>query len=310
MMEMNLYILIVTHAREELLRRTLSCLGQCTIPSALRTTLVVENGSRGGAECAVRSAPAALRPKYMFEPSNSKCRSLNAGIREMGDGLVVFLDDDITVVPELLDLYVKTAETLGPGHFFGGPVAPDYEEPPPEWLVPFLPNSARGWRLDDPTELKERPRFLGFNWAAFVQDLRNVGGFNEDLGPGSWTSSVGDESDMQRRLMGAGGTATYVSGALVYHSVPKTHCSPAFALQRAYRDGIRVGFLNQEKWGRSVCGYPLGLVRRILESWFVAKMRRLLSSETGSFETEFVYRHRLGVLDGIRLSRHNGPHRT
>jgi hypothetical protein len=303
---MDLYILIVTHAREALLGRTLSCLGRCTIPAALRRTLVIENGARARAEVVVRSAPAALNAEYVFEPSQSKCRSLNAGIRDIGDGLVLFLDDDVTVVGDLLDRYVETAERFGPGHFFGGPIAPEYEETPPAWLHPFLPNSARGWQLEDPAELISRPRFLGFNWAAFAQDLRAVGGFDENLGPGSWTASVGDESDMQRRLMAAGGIAAYVPGALVYHWVPKTHCSPAFALQRAYRDGIRVGFLNQEKWNTSVFGYPVGLLKRIIASWVVAKSSRVTADQRSSFENEFVYRHRLGVLKGMRLRRHNG----
>jgi hypothetical protein len=108
---------------------------------------------------------------------------------------------------------------------------------------------------------------------------------------------------MQRRLIASGVTARYVPDALVHLWVPKTHCSPAFALQRAYRDGIRIGLLNEEKWGMSVRGYPLGLIRRTAESWVAARYRRLIAGETASFPNEFMRLRRMGALKGIALRR-------
>jgi GT2 family glycosyltransferase len=299
----DLFVVIVTRDRDELLTRTLRSVGECRIPSGLRATLVIENGLRRAADRVVADASPALRARHLFEPSGNKCRALNVSLDHVGDGLVVFLDDDVRVLPDLLERYATAAEQGGAGCFFGGPVTPDYEEHPPGWLLPFLPSSAKGWRLEHPSELIARPRFLGFNWAAFAEDLRRVGGFNEDVGPGSWTSSVGDESDMQRRLMAAGLVARYIPDALVYHWVPKPQCSPAFALQRAYRDGIRVGFLAEEKWGLSICGYPMGLVKRMCEAWVAARYQRFRSDERRSFAAAITHQHRLGALKGITLKR-------
>ena len=219
---------------------------------------------------------------------------------QIDEGLVVFLDDDVRVVPDLLEVYAAAARRAGPGQFFGGPVAPDYEEAPPDWLIEFLPLSARGWRPDDPSQAITRPFFLGFNWAAFAGDLRRVGGFSERFGPGS-DAGVGDETDMQRRLVTAGLKAVYVPQALVYHWVPRDRCSPEWALERAYRNGIRSGLLKQDAAaGPTIAGYPLVLVKRTVESWVRSKMRRN-GQRRERFAAQLKYQRQRGVLRGVLL---------
>ena len=297
---MKIFVVLATREREELLARTLASLAQCRRPEGFRGTLVVENGLRGGAERVVREAAATLEARYLFESVGNKSLALNAAMAQIDEGLVVFLDDDVRVVPDLLELYAAAARRAGPGQFFGGPVAPDYEEAPPDWLIKFLPASARGWRPDDPSQAITRPFFLGFNWAAFAGDLRRVGGFSEHLGPGS-DAGVGDESDMQRRLVTAGLRAMCVPQALVYHWVPRDRCSPEWALQRAYRNGISSGLLKQENAvGPTIAGYPLVLVKRTVESWVRSQMR--LDGQRGErFAAQLKYQRQRGVLRGVLL---------
>ena len=116
--------------------------------------------------CARR--PPSLEARYLFEPAGNKSRALNAALAQIDDGLVVFLDDDVRPAPEVLELYATAARAAGPGCFFGGPVEPDYEAAPPEWLTAFLPPSARRWCPDE-AQLATKPFFLGFNWAAFAE---------------------------------------------------------------------------------------------------------------------------------------------
>ena len=301
---MKVSVVLATRDREDLLARTLASLAQCRIPETFGGTFVVENGQLGATERVVREAPAALDARYLFEPVGNKSRALNAAVAQIDDGLVVFLDDDVRVVPELLEAYVAAARRVGPGHFFGGPVAPDYEEPPPAWLIEFLPVSARGWRPDDPSRANARPFFLGFNWAVFADDLRRVGGFSEHFGPGS-DSGMGDESDLQRRLMTAGVMAVCVAEALVYHWVPRNRCSPAWALERAYRGGIRTGLLKEDELGPIIAGYPLFVVKRTVKSWLRSQIRRLNRERVDRFAAQFNYQREKGVLRGVML-RHRG----
>ena len=80
---------------------------------------------------------------------------------------------------------------------------------------------------------------------------------------------------MQRRLVTAGLKAVCVPQALVYHWVPRERCSPEWALERAYRNGIRSGLLKQEAAvGPTIAGYRLVPVKRTVESWVRSQMRR------------------------------------
>lgn len=298
---MNLVVVLATHQREDLLARTLASLADCRRPNGYRGVLVAENGRRGDAERVVGKAPAALAAHYLFEPVGNKCRALNAALARIDDGLVVFLDDDVRVVPELLEVYAAAACNAGPQCFFGGPVQPDYEEPPPEWLTEFLPPSARPWSPDE-SQLATKPFFLGFNWAASARDLRSIGGFDERLGPGT-DVGIGDESDVQRRLAAAGGRAVCVPQALVHHWVPRVRCSPEWALERAYRSGVRSGWLKADYRGPTIGGYPLVLVKRVAGQW----LRSTLSQPGGApgerFAAHATYARQRGVLRGVMLRR-------
>ena len=54
-------VLIPTHGRPTLLGRTLASLGACRLPAAYAETVVVENGSRAGAEAVVAEAARPTR---------------------------------------------------------------------------------------------------------------------------------------------------------------------------------------------------------------------------------------------------------
>ena len=153
---------------------------------------------------------------------------------------MVFFDDDVEVGEDVLKQYASAARGLAEGAFFGGSVRTRWEEAPPEWLLALLPPSAKGLDLGgkDCNQL-----YLGFNWAAFAEDIIAAGGFDPNFGPGSPTGSTGQESQMQRRLLGRGCRMINVPEAVVTHYVPQSRCNPAWAVRRAFRNGIG--------WGRA-----------------------------------------------------------
>lgn len=292
-MSADLSVVIPTAGRPDLLERTLRSLGQCGLPEGYRGVWVVENGAAAGARAVVGACRDELKARYLHVERPNKSHALNVALGRLESSLVVFLDDDVRVSPSLLEAYADAAGQNGAGHFFGGPMGVDYEEPPPDWLRRYLPPSAIGWEGNgsDPSEV------MGCNWAAFVDDIHRVGPFTTDRGPG--TSAVGQEHEMQARLARAGVRGRYVPDARVWHWVPRARCSPEWVLDRARRMGARNA--------RGVPARPTDVLRwtgKWGAYWAVYRVRRALS-----LDPEERFRARLyqslceGSLTGLRKGR-------
>ena len=300
-----LRVVIATRGRVHLLECTIHSLARCDLPPSYAGTLVVENGERQGAERVVCDAPPALGLVYRFHPDGNKSASLNVALEMASSGLIVFLDDDVLVGKALLTGYEEAARGIESGIFFGGPVFPDYEAPPPSWLLDHLPFSARGWKLDDATDTVMAPVFLGCNWAAFVSDMLAVGGFDPSFGPGAATRAVGQERAMLLRLLDAGRVGRYVANAEVRHWIPRERCTARWAFQRMYRDGISRGLRDRAATRSArIFGYPRWAVRRAAtHAWRAAAscVRPRSRTNLDAIKQLLVS---VGYLQGSRLARH------
>jgi glycosyltransferase involved in cell wall biosynthesis len=298
-----LHVVIATRGRQSLLERTLRSLETCKPVSAFGGTLVIENGDRSGAEDVVRRAAASLQARYLFHPEANKSAALNAALQELQEGLLVFLDDDVRVGEGLLRAYAAARSGVMQGVFFGGPVHAEFEVPPAPWLLPYLPPSAKGWIRDPATSAITSSIFLGLNWAAFVSDLKAVGGFDPWFGPGSATRSTGQEQAMQIRLLGAGLHGRYVPDAEVWHWNPQDRCSPRWALHRAYRNGVKYGL--QARLPADIVrvwGYPRYAVRSAAEKTLWAIVRSVDPRPEARFKARHEWLVALGFLKGNRLA--------
>jgi glycosyltransferase involved in cell wall biosynthesis len=241
-------IVIVSHDRCHLLERTLASLAEGDIPPEHSETLVVENGRQFGAEQVVAAAHTRLRARYLFEPSSSKARALNRALEQTSDAFIVYLDDDIRVASHTVRRYIDAAATYPRGFYFGGPTGVDYEQEPPVWLREHMPASATGFSMGEATRQVDRPCFLGFNWAAFAADIRRVGGFPEHIGPGtSQGQTIGEESEVQRKLLATGMTGLYLPEAMVWHHVPQDRCTTAWVNKRCHTSGLVTGIQEDRR---------------------------------------------------------------
>jgi GT2 family glycosyltransferase len=297
-------VLIPTHGRPTLLERTIDSVLACTPPPDREVRLiVVENGGRNGAEEVLRSKGSWIRPEYRYHEQGNKSAALNAVLGEVDDCLLVFFDDDVRVDPMVLCHYAQAAGDSRSGAFFGGGFLIDYEERPPQWMVEYLPPSARGWRPapDAYQGLARGLAFLGFNWAAFSSDLRAVGGFDPRFGPGGTSGGTGQERAMQVALRDAGIPPRYVYDALVWHHVPRDRCSARWALGRAYRNAITVG--HEMSIDPAVCrvaGVPRYLIRTAAELALRAAGAWLHAGAEERFKRTNELMVMLGTIKGIR----------
>ena len=301
----KIVVIIATSGRPDLLTRTLNSLGECQLPAGYKETIVVENGTRAGAEKVVQSARTELNARYMHVATGNKSAAMNAALKTVADCLVFFTDDDVRLAPLTLCAYADAAQRSGAGHFFGGPTNVEYDVPPPEWLREYLPTSAIGWeRNEDEHCVDDQPgksmKYLGFNWAAFAEDLRASGGFNPDYGPGSPTGSTGQETEMQRRLLDMGLIATYVPEARVWHYVPANRCTPAWTIERNYRNGVQDGLFERRVNSKFGSLPPWWITKRYLKGIVRAWMWSMSSRPEQRFKAKYRRSYDRGLMHGIR----------
>ncbi len=240
---MRSYVFIATHARPKLLERTLLSLAEADRPDGFERVIVIENASESSREVC-KQLENDLPVEYRHVPEPGKSRALQSVIEDLGSGFAFYADDDVRVCPGILKTYVDAAKEHGPDVVLGGPVRIDYEgDPPPDWLVEYLPVSAKGWEPDDPAMALRWTMFVGFNYGGYIERFIEAGGFNPDLGPGAMRAGteynpMGQDTDMQQKLLRAGCRLHYLPDAVVWHWVPRSRCTPKWALHRAYRKAI------------------------------------------------------------------------
>jgi glycosyltransferase involved in cell wall biosynthesis len=246
-----LYVLIAACGQPTLLRRTLRSLAVCEKPANYAGVIIAENGPPAGLEEVVTEFSPAYRFEYHYSDPPNKSLALNRALLQIPGSLVVFTDDDVQVPPQTLLAYAEAAKGKQCGAFYGGPIIPDHEgPPPPDWLVPLLPRSAGGWRMA--TEIAAeitRPEFIGPNLAAFAADVLRVGGFDTRLGPGRHMASPGEDTEIQERLLAVGVRGYYLPGAAMRHLVKVGCASEKFAINRAERNGVYWGISQSRQAG-------------------------------------------------------------
>lgn len=240
-------IVVPTSRRQDLLARTLKSLAEARTPDAVTEVIVAENGgAHGAADIVERLAPGfgRVRLRHLLLEDGNKCRALNAALAGTRAELVCFFDDDVVVAAGALEAYVDAATRYGPRHQFSGPLVADWEREPAEWLKDYLPPSAKGWYHGEEEHYFDQPYFIGSNWAAFRADIQRAGGFDERIGPGSPSGAIGDEMELQQRLLDAGSRGVYLPAASIRHHVPADRCDFQWVVKRRRIEGRTYAILG------------------------------------------------------------------
>jgi len=301
-------VVICTHGRCKLIRRTLESLALAHRPQGFESVWVIENGSNSGTKQVCDQLQDRLPLKYIHLKQKGKSRALQYALDQIKRGLVVFTDDDVRVNEQFFTAYAEAAAREGDGAFFGGPVWIDYQQPPPQWLLPKLPPSVLGWQLDDPTTPIEKASFLGANYGAFVESLNNVGGFKAHLGTGSQGDPVGEEFEIQDRLLANRCRGIYLPEAEVWHYVPRSRCTPRWTLRRHERiwftSAMTGNKYNEKPW---LFGAPRWMWRRLLWLGMKALAANVIPDAHRRFEAQLLYYQWRGTIRGVRV-RHTREH--
>jgi glycosyltransferase involved in cell wall biosynthesis len=229
---LDLTVVVCTYNRAALLQGTLDALRrQCVGAGYEWEIVVVDNNSTDTTKGVVErfSRVASAPVTYLFERQQGKSIALNSGVAAARGTLVAFTDDDCLPTPSWVsDLSHAFHRWHADG--VGGRILPQWAAPPPPWLLaaPRLHDALALLTETEPrkVELGAREkmhgmRIWGSNMAFRRSVLLAVGPFDPRLGPVGNRKYVGEETDLVKRVVSAGGVVVFDPTPTVAHIVDR-----------------------------------------------------------------------------------------
>jgi glycosyltransferase involved in cell wall biosynthesis len=224
--------------------------------------LVVDNDCGGGTASvfAAQSAALPVAASLVHEPVPGATRARNAGISRASGDIVAFVDDDVVPDPGWLARLVAPL-VCGQADATGGRVTLDPSVPLPRWLGPDWVGYLSHYDRGSAEQLLGDDDYVLTANAAFTTDrLRELGGFDESLGPRPGSPMVNDDLDLCRRFTARGGRIVYVPDAVVVHDVPGERLTRRYLLRRAYAQGRSDWLLDRRRNARRPLGGAQGML--------------------------------------------------
>ncbi|MFQ5842317.1 MAG: glycosyltransferase family 2 protein [Thermodesulfobacteriota bacterium] len=113
-MSKQVSVIICTYNRKEVLKKCLDALFLQDFPSLSYEVIVVIDGSTDGTETMIREIRSPCRFKWMNQENRGPAAARNRGAKEAEGEVLLFLDDDIIGVPELITEHVKSHQAENP----------------------------------------------------------------------------------------------------------------------------------------------------------------------------------------------------
>ena len=132
---MRATVVICTWNRSTLLERALASLADQRIPQSTSwELLIVNNNCTDDTDSVVSSFATRLPIRCLHEKSPGLSNARNRALAEARGDYILWTDDDVKVSPEWLSSYLSAFRDFPDCGVFGGPILPDFEGVPPNWL--------------------------------------------------------------------------------------------------------------------------------------------------------------------------------
>ena len=220
-------VCICTYNRAASLRKTLTSIASCRVPSQMPwELLIVDNASTDGTQKIVSEFEGRLPLRYLLETTQGLSHARNRAVRESAASeTILFTDDDVRVEPHWLDAYAHATQDHPEMDFFGGRVKPLFEEGRPWWLADENMDLLDGLfvNYDLGTESREIVigdilpvgASMGFRLSCFNGRQH----FRTDLGVCGRNKGRGEDTEFIARLLKSGRKGWFVADALSRHEV-------------------------------------------------------------------------------------------
>lgn len=218
---MKLSLIIATYNRSQKLLRTLESLA-CQDCTGEWECIVVNNNSTDDTDLVFRkfaSEHSSLNIRMILCREQGLSNARNCGIDNADGDILVFIDDDETVVPCFISAYLDFFQNQT-ALAAGGPVEVRYEGKRPSWMS-FVTERliANTINLKNATQFPKNRVPAGGNMA-FQKDVFSIyGKFDPNLGRNGKKLIGGEENDLFDRIRSLGEYFKYVEKAKIYHYI-------------------------------------------------------------------------------------------
>ncbi|MBZ5614924.1 MAG: glycosyltransferase family 2 protein [Acidobacteriia bacterium] len=250
----NIAVCICTYKRPRLLARTLENLQRQEKDGRFSYSIVVaDNDASQSARSAVSefAAKASIPIKYCVEPQQNIALARNRALENAEGEYVAFIDDDEFPTKRwLVRLFDACTNYEVDGAL--GPVVPEFESRPPQWVV-------KGGFF-------ERPNYETGYKLGWKQTRTGNVLFRRTILEGSeiWFSpefdTGGEDVDFFRRMTEQGRSFVWCREAVVYEVVPSSRCKRGYLLKRALLRGSNFPKHPKDQWlniAKSLIALPL-----------------------------------------------------
>ena len=213
---MDISVVVPTFNRREVVRRTVESLFAQNFPAEQYEVIVVVDGSVDGTTEALRAMKAPCRFNIVEQPNGGLAAARNSGAREAKGDLLLFLDDDMLSVPELVEAHVAVhrngPRAVGFGCIFLSP------ESPPSLAAECFNRELGAFHLRQKTrdgDAAEDLEHVFGNSSLPRQLLDEAGGFDASF-------RMREDLELWVRLAAMGIRPVYVKRAIAYQYYAKT----------------------------------------------------------------------------------------
>jgi glucosyl-dolichyl phosphate glucuronosyltransferase len=225
---MRVTVAVCTWNRCELLRRTLEQMTRLVIPADVEWELVVVNNRCTDATDEVIAAFSDRLPiRRAWEPEPGAAIARNRAMAVAKGEYIAWTDDDIFVDEDWLAAYCRAFRRWPDADVFGGPIEPLFDGDPPQWLFEVLdhvgPVFGRQTLGGEPVQLSPAsiPKGpYGGNMAMRRAALIRYR-FDPRLGPRHGAYSIGEETELMRKMLAGGAQGWWTPEPRVRHWIPR-----------------------------------------------------------------------------------------
>jgi glucosyl-dolichyl phosphate glucuronosyltransferase len=305
---MKISIVVCTYNRSQVLRGCLDSLLHQTVENSLFEVIIVDNNSPDDTQKVV--APYVEHYphfRYILETEIGLSRARNTGFQQAQTGWILYLDDDVKVLPNLVESALNTIDNYD-FDCFGGIIYTFYLKERPRWIKPdFLSNQSLLDTYKTPSLVASEREIWGC-LLAFKKDLlQKFGGFKPDLGMNGNKMGYFEETDMLLNFKDGGYRMGIDPNMRLYHLIPDFKLNLSWHLKECFVSGRDVYRYWSETIPTGKINFLYYLLKRLLiyPRFFFNALKRWISEDDFYYQNMMIQTFRPILFDlGIIMRKY------